>query len=139
MAETGQKRNYIRRTFGGALCASPLVFATACAFWPTTTISPVSRVGGLALVITSCLFAILNFYLWFIRPRLWRLRHGTWDGYKYVSNVPGFGTLLQVGGCAIGFGSLPVGLIGIGSCLFDTGGLLWFAIATWNDSSLWDG
>ena len=60
------------------------------------------------------------------------------EGYEFTSGLPMLGTLFQIAGCVVGFGSTPVGLAGIASALTDTGGLPWFVISTWKDEALWD-
>ena len=82
--------------------------------------------------------AALNFYLSFVRPYLFRVRRGSMDGYRFVSDVPIVGSILVVLGALFGFGAVGTALIGIIVFLLDTGGSGWFVIATWKDKSLWD-
>jgi hypothetical protein len=137
MTDEKKRRNWIRRALGAVVCASPVVYAIVGACWPAD-VSVMRFVVAFALVLASCLVAGLNFYLAFLRFRLWMWRHKTQEGYRFVSALPIVGTLLQVAGCTVGFGSLLVGLLGLAAALLDTGGLPWFAVATWKDSSFWD-
>ena len=127
----------MRRCVGALICALPLVLALVCALWPRAGHSPRHSVG-LVLVLVACALALLNFHLSFIRPWLHVRRHGTQEGYQFISGLPVLGTVLQAAGCAIGFGSVLVGVIGLVSGFLDTAGLPWFAVATWKDTSFWD-
>ena len=69
---------------------------------------------------------------------MFRLRHGSIDSYRQVSGIPLVCTLLVVVGGILGFGGVAVALAGIAVMLVDTGGSLWFLLATWRDSSFWD-
>ena len=133
-----QPRNYPRRILGGAICLSPLVFAIVAACWSTPA-SPTRHALAVGLIAAAGLIAVLNFYLSLIRRSLWQRRHRPGEEYRHVSGLPVLGTMLQVAGCAVGFGSLSVGLGGLAAALLDTGGLPWFAVATWTDQSFWDG
>ncbi|CAN5394180.1 hypothetical protein BH09MYX1_BH09MYX1_60280 [soil metagenome] len=59
-------------------------------------------------------------------------------GYRHVSGVPGIGSLLVVLGTVVGYGSVVCSIVGLIAVLADTGGSLWFLIATWHDGSMWD-
>jgi hypothetical protein len=89
-------------------------------------------------MIAATALAAVNFYLSFIRPRLHSLRRGSMDGYRHISGIPVVGTLLLTMGALFGFGAVGSTLIGIGAFAFDTGGSVWFVIATWRDQSFWD-
>ena len=78
----------------------------------------------------------LDFYLSVVRGLLFRLRHGTVDGYKHVSGFPAVGTFLVTVAALLDFGSLPFALLGLATLALDTGGLPWFAVAMWRDASL---
>ena len=89
-------------------------------------------------MLDAALLAALNFYLSFIRPPVFRLLHGSMDGFRHVSGIPMIGTLLVVLGGVFGFGAVGTALLGLACIGFDTGGSVWFLIATWRDGSLWD-
>ena len=84
------------------------------------------------------MFGLLNFYLSFVRPALFRWRYGSLEQYRHVSGFPMVGTILVVVGGLLGFGSVVTASFGLSAMLLDTGGSFWFLLATWNDSSFWD-
>ena len=120
-----------------AACLLPLMLAIACVIL-ARPVSVATHWGGVVLVTAACLVGILNFSLRFLRPHLYERRHGSMAGYRLVSGLPVVGTLLQVAGCSVAFGSTAVGLIAVVSCLIDVDGLVWFPALTWKDDSLWD-
>ncbi len=81
----------------------------------------------------------LNFYLSFLRGLLYQRRKGSLDEYKHVSGLPMIGSLLVVVGAVLAFGSTLAAGLGLVAVAIDTGGSVWFLIATWKDSSFWDG
>jgi hypothetical protein len=81
---------------------------------------------------------LVNLYLSFVRPVLFCWRHGSLEQYRFVSGIPGVGTILVVVGGLLGFGSVATASVGLAAILLDTGGSIWFLLATWNDSSFWD-
>jgi len=89
-------------------------------------------------MIAALVIAIINFSLSFVRPRLYCFRHGSMDGYRFVSGVPIVGTLLTILGAIFGFGAVGCAVLGICAFAMDTGGSGWFVIATWRDHSFWD-
>ena len=89
-------------------------------------------------LVPAAFIAGLNFHLSFIRPLIYRLRHGSMEDYRHVSGFPMIGTLLVLIGGIVGFGALSSALFGLAAMLVDTGGSLWFLIATWHDRSFWD-
>jgi hypothetical protein len=93
---------------------------------------------GLSLVLVGALLAVLNFHLSFTRPLLYRLRHGSSEGYRFVSGIPLVGTFFVMAAVLVSFGEVVTALVGLGVLLADTGSPLWFLLMTWNDSSLWD-
>jgi hypothetical protein len=94
--------------------------------------------AGVGFMIGAAAVAVLNFHLSFIRPRLFFVRRGSMDGYRFISGLPMVGTVLVVLGTFVGFGAVDSALIGIAAFALDTGGSGWFVIATWRDRSLWD-
>ena len=93
---------------------------------------------GLSFAVLGLLLGILNAYLSMIRPCLYRLRHGSMEGYRFVSGLPLVGSVLVIAAGVFGFGALPTAVVGLVTLALDTGGLPWFLIATWRDGSLWD-
>lgn len=89
--------------------------------------------AAIVVMLVASGFAVLNFYLSFIRGRIKR------DADKrHVSGVPIVGTVLVVVGAVVGFGSALIAGAGIVATALDTGGTVWFLASTWNDASLWD-
>lgn len=86
----------------------------------------------------ALLVAMLNFYLSSIRPLLLIRRHGSLEGIPHVSGFPLAGTVLVLLGGLFGFGAWGTALFGLLALVLDTGGLPWFLISTWGDSSMWD-
>jgi hypothetical protein len=81
---------------------------------------------------------LLNFYLSFVRPVLFRWRSGSLEPYRHVSGFPIVGTILVVVGGLMGFGSVVTAFVGLLAISLDTGSSIWFLLATWKDSSFWD-
>ena len=81
---------------------------------------------------------LFNLYLSFVRPAIFRLRHGSIERYRHVSEISVVGTPLVVVGGLSGFGGVVSALVGIAVMLLDTGGSFGFLLATWKDSSFWD-
>ena len=129
--------NFTRRAFGGTLAFLPLALLLVSLIYGIAR-SQKSSFAGVGFMIGAAAFAILNFHLSFIRPRLFHRRHGSMDGYRFVSGLPMIGTVLVVLGALSGFGAVGSALIGIASFALNTGGSGWFIIATWRDHSLWD-
>lgn len=129
--------NYARRSFGVVLALLPLALLCASIVVGITRTQQ-SHFAAVGVMIAAAVVAAINFYLSFIRPRLFSLRRGSMDGYRHVSGIPIIGTLLLSIGALFGFGSIGSALIGIGAFALDTGGSLWFVIATWRDRSFWD-
>ena len=129
--------NYARRSFGVVLALLPLALLFASII--VGLIQPLkAHFAAAGVMIAAAVVAVINFYLSFIRPRLFSLRRGSMDGYRHVSGIPIIGTLLLSIGALLGFGSIGSALIGIGAFVLDTGGSVWFVIATWRDRSFWD-
>lgn len=84
------------------------------------------------------IFVFINFWVSIPRPLLWRWRHGDMEGYRFVSVLPIFGTVLGIATCLIGFGHALPALMALGILLFDFGGSIAFVWSTWQDQSFWD-
>jgi hypothetical protein len=93
---------------------------------------------GLAVMLGALALGGLNFYLSFVRAPIYRRAKGSLDGYKHVSGLPLLGSLLVVVGTVVAFGSGLCAALGLLAVAVDTGGSVWFLIATWKHSSLWD-
>lgn len=140
MEETACKKNYLRRGLGLVVGGSPLVLLLASMIYGLSHGNPL-RVAGLVVELLALSVAGFNFYLSLIRGllHLWRQRRtGSNERYRHISGAPLIGTLLVVAGAVIGFGSVVPAAVGLAAVAFDTGGSIWFLIATWQDSSLWD-
>jgi len=70
--------------------------------------------------------------------RFGRAWPGSLDAYKFVSGIPIIGTVVVVVGTLLGFGTLLCTTLGLLAVALDTGGSVWFLVATWRDASLWD-
>jgi len=86
------------------------------------------------LMVMALLISTMNFYLSFIRPVLFR----RWSDYHFVSGYPGIGTVLVLLSVAVGWSSGLLCLLSLIALLMNTGGVPWFIIVTWSDTSLWD-
>jgi hypothetical protein len=131
---TDSRKNYLRRAIGAGLCLLPLLLFVVSAAVHNRTHS----IAATWLLIPAAALGLFNFYLSFVRPVLYRLCHGSMDGFRFVSGIPGIGTVLVFISGVVGFGSLSVALLGIVTIFVDTGGSFWFLVATWHDKSLWD-
>ena len=72
-------------------------------------------------MILAAAIGTLNFHLSFVRPRIFFKRHGSMDGYHFVSGIPGIGTLLVCLGGVLGFGAVGSAIVGITVLVLDTG------------------
>lgn len=129
------KRNYRRRVVGALLLLLPvwlLVASLVVGLGSTRE----NRLGDWQWIGAAAILPIpvLNCYLAFIRPRL----YGARVGYRNISGIPLFGTLLVIVFGWLAFGDWLVATTGLVALALDTGGLPWFLIATWRDESFWD-
>jgi hypothetical protein len=93
---------------------------------------------GLYVVILAAVIGGFNFWLSCVRPLTYRLSHGSWEGYHFVSGLPIVGTAIVMAGVLLSFGHVATALLGLLVLLMDTAGLPWFLAATWRDRELWD-
>jgi hypothetical protein len=127
----------IRRVIGVLVCSAPIVLLVASfAHW---LVHRGSGMYGLAPAGVGLVVGGLNAYLSFARPWLYRLRHGSLAGYRFVSGFPLLGTVAAVWCGVVGFGEGLPAAVGLVALLLDTGGLPWFLVVTWRDTSFWDG
>ena len=131
------KTNYRRRGFGILVGVSPLLLLGASLLFSVASGNRQST-PALVVMIVAMFIAVRNFYLSFIRPFVFHKRGGAFDAYKHVSGIPIIGTLVIVVGAVLGFGSALCSALGLVAMALDTGGSVWFLVATWRDVSLWD-
>jgi hypothetical protein len=129
--------SYIRRAVGVLVAFAPVVFLVASLVFALTRRNE-HHPTGLAVVLIGLVIGALNFHLSAIRGTLYRRTTGSLDGYKYVSGAPVIGTVFVVVGTLLGFASALCAALGLLAVAIDTGGSVWFVIATWKDTSLWD-
>jgi hypothetical protein len=125
-----RRTSYFRRGVGVVVALAPVVLLIA------SLVSAMTRgddlhPSGLAVVILALVIGALNFHLSFVRGLLYRRATGSLDGFRHVSGLPMVGTLLVVVGALIGFGSALCAVLGLLAVGIDTGGSVWFFIATW--------
>jgi hypothetical protein len=128
----------VRRVFGLVLGCSPLLLLAASLCHGLAGHNR-WRPLGLVAELIALLVGGLNFYLSFVRGRLYQRRTGSLDGYRHVSGLPMIGNLLTILGVLLGFGSIVPALMGLAAVFVDTGGTVWFVACTWRDASFWDG
>lgn len=131
------KTNYLRRGLGVLAGVVPLLLLGASLVFSVMSDNRQST-AALVVMIVAMFIAAPNFYLSFIRPLLFHLRRGSFDEYKNVSGIPIVGTVVVVVGAILGFGSVLCSTLGVVATALDTGGSMWFVIATWRDRSFWD-
>jgi hypothetical protein len=131
------RTSYLRRGIGVLVCGAPVLLLVASMVSVVIAGDRPNAIGSIAMVVAIAI-AALNFYLSAVRGLVFRRRNGSLDGYQHISGIPGIGSLVVVAGAVVGFGSglcVALGLIAIG---LDVSGSVWFLVATWRDSSLWD-
>jgi len=137
LAAAAYRTSYVRRGIGVLACGAPVLLLVASMVSAVIAGDRPDAIGSVAMVVAIAI-AALNFYLSAVRPLVFRRRNGSLDGYKHISGLPVIGSLVVVAGAVVGFGSglcVALGLIAIG---LDVSGSVWFLVATWRDSSLWD-
>jgi hypothetical protein len=122
-----------RRSIGLVVCVTPVILLLASIIFGL--IRPRSPTSGLGWTIAALMFGLLNFYLSFVRPALFRWRYGSLERYRHVSGFPMVGTILVVVGGLVGFGSVVTASVGLVAMALDTGSSIWFVLATWKDRS----
>jgi len=132
MAKERKPLDLVRRSLGVIISLSPILVLLASIVFGIIRSRPFFS-AALGLMVAACALAIWNFYLSFIRGRLYLKRHGSLEGYRYVSGVPLIGAVLAMIGGLVGFGEIGNSLVGLASMAFDTGGPVWFLICTWRD------
>ena len=130
-------KNYIRRTIGVLICFIPIVLLVSSVIYSIIGIAqrPFASIG---FMIAALFVAVFNLYLSFICP-WWRYRkHGSLAAIQHASVAPLVGTLLVILGGIFGFGAIGSAMVGLLAVVLDIGGLPWFLVCTWRDSSVWD-
>ena len=136
--------NYCRRAVGVVVCLAlfGLPVASLCVGPPTTKLAvklfAFASIPGLVCALLGLLVTLLNAHLAFLRPYLYRRRHGSLEGMRNVSGAPGIGTFAVFISSVIAFGHRPTAAIGLVVLALDVGGLPWFLILTWRDQGFWD-
>jgi hypothetical protein len=131
------RTNYLRRAVGVTIClAIPALFVVSLAIGLGGPRS--GWFEGRWPLVWSGFFGVLNFYLSFVRGWVHRRRHGSMEGYRYVSGIPLLGNLGLLAALMLGMGAAGTATVGLALCALDTGGLPWFLISTWRDRSFWD-
>ena len=128
--------NFRRRSIGLVICVSPVILLLASITFGL--MRPRSPTSGLGWTFAALMFGLLNFYLSFVRPAVFRWRYGSLEQYRFVSGFPMVGTILVLVGGLLGFGSVVTASVGLVAMSLDTGSSIWFVLATWKDSSFWD-
>jgi hypothetical protein len=129
--------SFIRRAVGVVVALAPVVLLVA-SLVSALTCGKERHPSGLAVVLFALVIGALNFYLSFVRGLRYRRATGSLDAYRHVSGLPMVGTVAVVVGTLLGFGSALCAALGLLAVGIDTGGSVWFLIATWRDASLWD-
>jgi hypothetical protein len=137
MSAEQPSRRHWRRNLAAAICLSPVALAVGSIALGAVHGTAVTY--GLYIVLFSAVIGAFNFNFSFVRPFLYRLMHGSREGYHHISGIPGVGTLIVVVGVLLSFGDIVTASVGLLVLLIDTGGLPWFIAATWKYSSSWDG
>jgi hypothetical protein len=71
---------------------------------------------------------LLNFWLSFLRPLIFKFRNGSMNKYKFESGIPALGNIFVQLGAMNSFGSVGAALLGLVAVLIDTGGFPWFYV-----------
>lgn len=129
-------KNIMRRSLGVLICSIPILLLLASLVHGKVEVKP--SIMGVGFLVAALGIGLLNTHTSFIRPKLHYRRHGSMEGYRHVSGIPFVGTISTVIATIGNFGSVPAALLGLLALALDTGGLPWFLISTWRDSSFWD-
>lgn len=85
--------------------------------------------AGVWMLAPAALLALSNAHVVFLRPWLYRRRHGSMKGCGNVSPVPVFGDVFRYLALNIGWGATGTALLALATCLLDAGSLFWLILA----------
>lgn len=132
------RRNVGRRAVGTLLCLSlPALFVVSASLGFLRNENAWFR-GAWPLAIAAPI-AMLNAYLSFIHPQIQMRRLKPGEEHRHVSGIPLIGWLPLMGALITGWAAPGTAIAGLLICFIDTGGFVWPLIATWSDTSFWDG
>lgn len=136
-AGVNRKRSYVRRGLGLMAGFAPVALLLASLVSALTGADEQRRAG---LVVTLLALALggVNFYLAFLRESLYARSKESLDDYRRVSVIPVVGTLMVMAGAVVGSGSALCAALGLLAVVLDAGGIPWFVVFTWKDTTLWD-
>jgi hypothetical protein len=137
------RTNYLARGIGCAAALVPFALAAASlVVGPPEVRLPVLvylTVGvGLTFTLLAVLVTLANAHLCFLRPYLFRRRHGSYDGMRNISGFPLAGTFFAVLGCLFAFGHRPIAVVTLFVLVLDVGGLPWAVATVWRDRGFWN-
>ncbi|MBX3390533.1 MAG: hypothetical protein KF691_13875 [Phycisphaeraceae bacterium] len=97
------KRNWTKRVIGALICFGlPAAFA-ASLIRGVAALNPAWFAGAWWLSLAGVI-AGLNIYLGIVRPWIFRIRNGSFDGFKWTSSLPVLGTLSLIPAVFQGWG-----------------------------------
>lgn len=116
---------------------APFLIVIFCGVYDCRILNGRISTFGYSLFAIGGLISITNFYLSCLRYPIHRLVRGKEVEYKWISGIPLLGILSVIG--LLHFPrSLWTSVLAFLFLLCDTGGIQWFVIFTWKDSSLWN-
>jgi hypothetical protein len=127
-----------RRAVGVLIAFSPVLLLAGSLLAAVRGRTTDNQTIGVVIAGVALGIGALNFYLSALRERVHRRFHGSLDRYRYVSGLPLLGTALVIISTLVAYGSGVCAALGLVTMAIDTGGSVWFVVATWNDASLWD-
>lgn len=129
--------NYTRRVVGLGVAFAPSAVLVASLVWSLIRGSA-HHPYALSVMLLALIIGGINLHLSVVRPLLFVRARGSGERYRHVSGIPIVGTLAVLVGSVLGFGSAPCAAVGLVAVAIDTGGSVWFLVATWRDPSFWD-
>jgi hypothetical protein len=125
------------RIIGILAGTAPFLIVIFCSMYDWRILNGRASNFGYSLFAIGGLVSITNFYFYVLRYPIHRLIHGKKTEYKWISGIPLFGILSVVG--LLHFPrSLWSSVLAFLFLLCDVGGIHWFVIFTWKESSLWN-
>jgi hypothetical protein len=124
----------VRRSLGILIGFAPAWLAiVSVAFRPRRP----SILSLIALGIAA-LLAAFNFYVAFVRPWLFRLRHSNTDDLQHVSGIPAVASIIIVHVIIWNLGSRVIAVAALIILVIDVYGLPWTLVAIWKDRAFWE-